>query len=101
VTTSDTRAWRVGTHYGVHVYAVNPDGDDEPIASVLGSPEQAKRIAKQIVAEHSFVTTLYFDEQHRGGFWIDLLMAQLAEIMALKREITRLKTGIRRPEARP
>ena len=43
MTTSDTRAWRVGTHYGVHLYAVNPDGDDEPIASVLGSPEQAKR----------------------------------------------------------
>jgi len=44
----DTRKWRVGTHYGLHLYAINPDGNDEALGTAL-TPETAA----QIVAEHN------------------------------------------------
>jgi hypothetical protein len=45
----DRRPWRVGSHYGIHVYAVNGDDrDDEPIATA-----QSAKAAQQIVAEHN------------------------------------------------
>lgn len=72
----DTREWRVGTHYGVHVYAVNPSSDrddDEPIASFLGAPAEAKARAEQMVAEHAMLSAPYADEQHQGGHWLDVL----------------------------
>lgn len=44
---TDTRPWRLGTQYGIHLYAVNPDGDwDEPIGTVH-NPEHGKQIVKE------------------------------------------------------
>jgi transcriptional regulator with XRE-family HTH domain len=47
----DSRAWRVGSRHGIHIYAVNDGGDDEPLATAL-RPE----VAAQIVAEHNGTT---------------------------------------------
>ncbi|SEF34346.1 hypothetical protein SAMN05421837_107331 [Amycolatopsis pretoriensis] len=45
----DRRPWRVGNHYGIHIYAVNgDDGDDESIGTT-----HSARVARQIVAEHN------------------------------------------------
>lgn len=58
----DVREWRVGTHYGVHVYAVNPGpnrDDDEPIASFLGPPDVARARAQQMVREHAMLSTAF------------------------------------------
>lgn len=45
----DEREWRVGAHYGIHVYAVNDDGvDDEPVCTAL-----TREFANQIVDEHN------------------------------------------------
>jgi len=47
----DNREWRVGTHYNIHVYAVNgPDKDDEPICTALHP-----WLADLIVADHNAV----------------------------------------------
>jgi hypothetical protein len=89
---SDTRTWRVGSHYGIHLYAVNPAGDDEPIGTAL-TPE----IAAQIVAEHALVTTPYADDDHRGGSWADLFMRQEAEIARLRRELRQPHPGGKTP----
>lgn len=45
---TDHRGWRVGSDYGIHLYAVNRDGSDEPIGTALND-----RHAKQIVREHN------------------------------------------------
>lgn len=73
MTEFDTREWRVGQHYGVHVYAVNPDGEDDPIASFLGPPDVAQRLAEQMVHEHAMLSAPYADGQHQGGHWLDVL----------------------------
>jgi hypothetical protein len=75
----DSREWRVGSHYGIHLYAVNPDGDDEPLGTVL-RPE----IARQIVAEHQYATIPFCDPEHTGGSWLELLMALIAENLRLR-----------------
>lgn len=50
---SDTRPWRHGTHYGIHVYAETPHGeDDEPVLTAM-----ARRFAEQVVADHNHVLT--------------------------------------------
>lgn len=50
----DTRAWRVGSHYGIHVYAVTEIGeDDEPILTASGDLETAQQLARQVVREHN------------------------------------------------
>lgn len=87
---ADTRQWRVGSHYGIHLYAVNPDGDDQPIGTAL-TPE----IAAQIVSEHALCTTPYADDEHRGGSWVQMIAQLLGQQMAMQREIDRLKA---RPE---
>lgn len=47
----DTRTWRLGTHYGIHVYAETPAGeDDEPILTALDG-----RFAEQVVDDHNHV----------------------------------------------
>lgn len=43
----DDREWRVGGSYDIHVYAVNPNGKDEPVATAL-----KPSFARQIVEEH-------------------------------------------------
>lgn len=43
----DDRQWRLGTHYGIHLYAVNRDGEDEPLGTML-----APEFARQVVYEH-------------------------------------------------
>lgn len=47
----DDRFWRVGQHYGIHIYAVagtgNPD-DDVPVATAM-----TRELAAQIVEEHN------------------------------------------------
>lgn len=50
---SDTRPWRHGTHYGIHVYAETPHGeDDEPVLTAMD-----RRFAEQVVADHNHVLT--------------------------------------------
>jgi hypothetical protein len=50
---SDMRAWRLGTHYGVHVYAETPGNeDDEPVLTALD-----RRFAEQVVDDHNHVLT--------------------------------------------
>jgi hypothetical protein len=45
----DRRPWRVGNHYQIHIYAINPEGvDDEPITTT-----HTAWAARQIVAEHN------------------------------------------------
>jgi hypothetical protein len=45
----DDRIWRVGEHYGIHVYAVNQtDEDDEPVCTA-----STREFAEQIVIEHN------------------------------------------------
>lgn len=46
----DRRVWRVGEHYGIHIYAVDPDspGHDVPIATAMTAAA-----ADQIVADHN------------------------------------------------
>jgi len=83
----DTREWRVGSHYGIHLYTVNPDGDDEPIGTVA-TPE----IARQIVAEHQFATVPYSDPEHTGGSWIGLLMQLLGQNRTLREQLEELTT---------
>ena len=49
---TDYRTWRVGTHYGIHVYAENPPGfgDDEPLFTA-----QNPDVARQIVKDHNMI----------------------------------------------
>lgn len=48
---SDTRPWRHGTHYGIHVYAETPAGeDDEPVLTAMD-----RAFAEQVVADHNHV----------------------------------------------
>ena len=84
----DTRAWRVGTHYKIHLYAVNPDGDDEPIATA-STPE----VAAQIVAEHNLCLTPYADDEHQGGSWVETLSWFTGRQVAMQREINDLRAA--------
>lgn len=45
---TDTRIWRVGTHYQIHVYADDGSGQDVPIATAM-----TVAAAAQIVADHN------------------------------------------------
>jgi len=45
----DRRPWRVGNHYDIHIYAVNPEGVDDESIGTAHSPWAAR----QIVAEHN------------------------------------------------
>lgn len=67
----DTREWRVGSHYGIHLYAVNVDAfHDEPLGTAL-NPE----IAEQIASEHAdAIHRRQERRQHTAG--IDLLTAE-------------------------
>lgn len=48
---SDMRAWRLGTHYRIHVYAETPGSeDDEPVLTALD-----RRFAEQVVEDHNHV----------------------------------------------
>lgn len=42
--------WRVGTHYGIHLYRCGPDGttvDDEPVGTML-TPELAAQVVEAV-----------------------------------------------------
>jgi hypothetical protein len=45
---ADYRLWRVGTHYGIHIYAVNENGDDSPVCTAM-----SEEFARIIVREHN------------------------------------------------
>lgn len=44
----DGREWRLGRNYGLHVYAVNADGQDDPVGTLLNTA-----YAQQVVADHN------------------------------------------------
>lgn len=46
----DHREWRIGSHYDIHIYAVNEIGDDEPLGTLLNPA-----IAAQVVSEHNLL----------------------------------------------
>lgn len=81
----DTRTWRVGTHYGIHLYAENPGGvDDDPIGTAL-----TREHAEQIVRDHN---ALYGG----GGFWVNPYASMAEERARLLVENLRLRKDIRR-----
>lgn len=47
---TDTRSWRVGTHYGIHGYSDGDSDHSEPLFTAL-RPE----IATQIIEDHNFL----------------------------------------------
>lgn len=78
----DTRVWRVTPCHPVHVWAVNPDGDDELVVDAR-TPE----IAAQIVAEHALVTAPYFGDGHRGGSWVSVLVQLQKQVRDLEQQL--------------
>ena len=50
--------WRVGSHYGIHIYAITEEGEDVPVGTAM-TPELAQRA----VSDHN--TLLSFNE------WVD------------------------------
>lgn len=61
----DRRRWRVGSHYGIHVYAVEDEDDrdrDVPIATALTSAA-----ADSIVAEHNYCRVIVETMEWSGG----------------------------------
>lgn len=63
---SDMRAWRLGTHYGIHVYAETAgSGDDEPVLTALD-----RRFAEQVVDDHNHV--LACDDSENIGYLLRL-----------------------------
>lgn len=85
-TAQDTRTWRVGTNYGLHFYAVNSHGRDEPLGTALNP-----KIARQIVAEHALCTAPYADDEHQGGSWVQALGELMGERMRLLRELSEMR----------
>jgi gluconate kinase len=50
---TDSRTWRLGTHYGIHVYAETPaEDDDQPVLTALDPA-----YAEQVVEDHNHVLT--------------------------------------------
>ncbi len=76
----DIRQWHISQYNNNRISAINPDSDDDAIATAL-----TPNIAEQIVAEHALCTTPYADDDHRGGSWVQLLGQLTGENIRLRR----------------
>lgn len=63
---TDSRTWRLGTHYGVHVYAETPgEDDDQPVLTALDPA-----FADQVVEDHNHV--LNCNDRENIGYLVRL-----------------------------
>lgn len=92
---TDTRRWRVGTHYGIHGYSDGERDASEPLFTAL-RPE----IAKQVIDDHNF---LHGNGNATRAQSVQTLLEwnhQLTEeVKELKRRMTRMSKDAMRTHA--
>jgi hypothetical protein len=88
--------WRVGTSYGIHVYALHPTAErdekgrsdfDVPVLSALGSPSAASDVAAHIVYAHNRLLRSFDDSRHDALTSVTLQEVSLTDAQEFGKEV--------------